>query len=232
MPANAEYSTRHPGEDLQCPACRTILSGRVLICPGCGINLASYRDAQKLLAERWQSAIAEHAQSVEEKAQAAAAEEIKYQHQTLRVSLGVLFAGVLVIAACMISIGAINAYLRHQHQVRSQQLYQTAAACLDRRENLCARDGFLFLLDNDAHYPGAQSGLHLARYRLAIEQQSQEHWPEALAEVKLILADDPDHVLARQLQADIYTNWYTAAQRDNNQWLLLQLSIHRFLNFQ
>jgi tetratricopeptide (TPR) repeat protein len=201
-----------PGEQLRCPSCGTLNQPRAMICISCGIHMQKFRDAQTRIQDVQEDAASDHlAQLTGDASQVLKTEKARIRQQ-FKVQLWLLALGSVILLLIVVGIVSLTAFQVQQRRAALAADYAEASACLDAENYICARDGFVELLDESPDYDGAEPALRTARIGLARQYIALGEWRKALSEIDMLEAQTPGDPELLALRTEVYDAWNTQAR--------------------
>jgi len=192
---------------LICANCGALNPPNTLICRSCGVNLPQFRAAVPRLRELQSGHVAAYEEQLIQDAEVLVADQISRSRRDLRLRLRVALIAAAVLAVIIVIAAALYAEQVRLRRERLAAQYERAATCLADENYMCARDGFLALLEEEPGYPGARDGLNEARYRLAETYARDKEWEKAIEELDALLKDVPRDEAAIALMHDVFDRW-------------------------
>lgn len=194
-----------------CPNCQALNPARALICPSCGVNLGEFEAALPRIRQLQAEYTAAHRAQLADDTSALVVSETASGRRRLKTQLRLTLIAATLLAV-LLTLG-LAWYVRWQAQRRAELAasYKAALACLDAEDFLCARDGFIKLLEAQPDYRDALERLRLARYGLARQYAQAGQWPAAVDELDQVLKEDPTDPRALNLLQETYNRWLADA---------------------
>ncbi|MCL4299595.1 MAG: hypothetical protein KJ077_27915 [Anaerolineae bacterium] len=159
-------------------------------------------------------------------AEAIAVGRKRLRHQ---LRLAVIVAGMM---AVLVVTG--TAWYTYQQHLRREWLatqYHIARTCLDNGDYLCARDGFVAILQVESNYSEASIHLDEARYELAQQYAQAGQWESAVTELDLLLKDYPADQRALKLLEETYDRWLLDAMGHGDWVTALKIKMQQEARF-
>jgi tetratricopeptide (TPR) repeat protein len=197
-------------EIIFCPHCKAANQPGIIVCTSCGIRLDTYDDISQQWHNRQNEQNLARLESLSQNASDREQKELKKSRRKLTIQLLTVLAVTLFLIPVAWGGGALVTYWRQLAYHKMESRYEMGVTCEQQKDFLCARDSFLAVYQEDAHFKDSRARLMAARKNLADQYQANGQTQYAIQELDAILQITPDDPV---LLMTIFTTRRTLAEQ-------------------